>query len=181
VQYDAEFFVSLLARWLHILAAITAVGGTIFARYALLASLKELPDDERKALHERIRRRWSKAVMAAIGFLLLSGIYNFVIILQGPLADAEKFKPIYHALFGVKFLLALAVFFIASALVGRSAAFDGMRANARKWLTINVVLAVLIVCISGFLRLSRDQMKAESGQPSVVSQRGEWVRLEAEV
>lgn len=161
MQFEPEFFIGLVSRWLHVLAAIAAVGGTIFARFALLPSLQELPEAERKELHDRIRRRWSKVVMAAIGFLLLSGIYNFVMIARSPLLDDEKFKPIYHALFGVKFVLALAVFFIASALVGRSPAFAGLRANAKKWLSINLLLAVLIVCISGFMRLSRDAMLSQ--------------------
>jgi uncharacterized membrane protein len=157
------FVVALISRWAHILAAITAVGGTIFIRYALLPSLATLPDEQRRALQESLRARWSKAVMVAILFLLASGLYNFIIINRGLGAGNEAMlglKPMYHALFGVKFLLALGIFFIASALVGRSTAFEKVRANAKLWATVNIALAVALVCGSGFMRLSRDQAAA---------------------
>jgi uncharacterized membrane protein len=151
---DLDFVLSLLSRWLHILAAITAVGGTIFARLALLPALPSLPEGHRKTLHDAIRGRWSKAVMGAIAFLLMSGLYNFIRIAGRLPADL---KPLYHPLFGAKFVLALIIFFIASALVGKSTAFERFRANARFWLTLNLVLAVLLVCISGLMRMLRDR------------------------
>jgi hypothetical protein len=57
-------------------------------------------------------------------------------------------------LFGIKFLLALAIFFLASVLTGHSARTQKFRDNRRLWLTVNLVLAVLVVCISGILRKS---------------------------
>ena len=38
---------NLVSRWLHILAAITAVGGTIFARFVVVPSLEPLEPGER--------------------------------------------------------------------------------------------------------------------------------------
>jgi uncharacterized membrane protein len=58
-------WLAIVLRWMHILAAITAVGGTIFMRMALVPSVAILPDAERKALHEQVRSRWIKFVMAA--------------------------------------------------------------------------------------------------------------------
>ncbi len=160
MDFSLGFAVALISRWAHILAAITAVGGTIFIRYALLPTLATLPDEQRRALHEALRARWSKAVMVSILFLLASGLYNFIVINRSLGAGNEALqgiKPMYHALFGVKFLLGLGIFFIASALVGRSAAFEKVRANAKLWATVNIALAVVLVCLSGFMRLSRDQ------------------------
>jgi hypothetical protein len=54
---------------------------------------------------------------------------------------------------GVKILLALGVFFIAAALVGRSPALEPIRQNRAKWLRVLVALALIIVCISGFLKV----------------------------
>lgn len=139
-------WIAIVSRWAHILAAITAVGGTIFMRVALAPSVGVLPDDERKKLHEQVRSRWVKFVMAAILFLLASGLYNFV------QKNNQGLRPIYHMLFGVKFLLAFVIFFLASVLTGRSPAFAKMRANARTWLTLNMTLAIIVVCISGVLR-----------------------------
>jgi len=140
-------YLAILFRWLHMLAAITAVGGTIFMRLALLPAAALLPEAQRTALHQAVRRRWAGFVMASILFLLLSGFYNLIRKLQLP-----DVPPSYHMLFGIKFILAIVIFFVASALVGRAAAFARMRANAKLWLTVNMVLAVLVVCISGVLR-----------------------------
>lgn len=147
----------MLFRWMHILAAIVAVGGTIFIRLALLPAVAELPDDTRKALHERVRQRWSKVVMAAIGLLLVSGLYNIGVVAMGYDVPGH-----YMPLFAVKFLLAMAIFFIASGLVGRSPALEPIRRNARFWLTLNVVLAVVLVCISGVLRMTPRAEKASA-------------------
>lgn len=145
-------WIAIVSRWAHILAAITAVGGTIFMRMALLPSVGALPDDERKKLHEGVRSRWVKFVMAAILFLLVSGIYNIVMKeKQLKMADGGV-KSLYHMLFGIKFLLAFAIFFIASVITGRAPAFAKMRENARMWLTLNMILALVVVCISGVLR-----------------------------
>src|SRR5262245_25697921 len=168
MDFSLEVAIALVSRWAHILAAITAVGGTIFIRYALLPALAAFPDAERRALHESLRARWSKAVMVSIALLLASGLYNFIMINRSLGAGNEAMqgmKPMYHALFGVKFLLAVGIFFIASALVGRSAAFEKVRANARLWATVNVSLAVVLVCLSGFMRLSRDQAAAARPEP----------------
>lgn len=145
-------WIAIVSRWAHILAAITAVGGTIFMRMALVPSVGVLPDDERKRLHEQVRSRWVKAVMAAILFLLLSGTYNIVMKEKQLKTVEASVKSLYHMLFGIKFLLAFAIFFLASVLTGRSPAFANMRANARFWLSLNMTLAILVVCISGVLR-----------------------------
>jgi hypothetical protein len=49
-------------------------------------------------------------------------------------------------------ILALVIFFLASALTGRAAALARFRQNAKFWLSVNVTLAVIVVCISGVLR-----------------------------
>jgi uncharacterized membrane protein len=140
-------FLSVVLRWMHILAAITAVGGTIFSRVALLPAASSLPEDPRRTLLEAIRSRWSKYVAAAILLLLVSGLWNFM-----QMEKTYKLGAAYHALFGIKFLLAFAIFFLASALNGRSALAQKLRANARCWLSVNMTLAILVVCISGVLR-----------------------------
>ena len=57
-----------------------------------------------------------------------------------------------HALFGVKFLLAMAVFYFASGLVGRGQGTQWIRNDRAKWLTVTIGLAVAIVLLSGWMR-----------------------------
>src|SRR5437879_3101776 len=91
---------NLLFRWVHILAAITAVGGTIFARFVFLPSQNVLSPAEREALHAAMRARWSKIVAGSIALLLISGLYNIFVIESTTAAPVEYHW--YHPLFGVK-------------------------------------------------------------------------------
>ena len=120
---DAQFYIALVSRWLHILAAMTAVGGSIFARFVVFPALAPLPPDEQGALHAAMRSRWSKIVAAAIAFLLMSGLYNFMLTIT-----QYQVPRWYHMVFGIKFLLALAIFAIASLLVGRTPAAEALGA-----------------------------------------------------
>ena len=140
-------YLAVLFRWLHILPAIIAVGGTIFMRLAVVPAAEELPEAARSAFQEAVRSRWARWVHGAILFLLVSGLYNFF-----TLTAKYKLPPAYHMMFGVKFLLALAIFALASMLTGRTALAQRLRLNARTWLNLNIALAVLLVCISGLMR-----------------------------
>lgn len=152
-------WLGILFRWLHILAAITAVGGTIFMRMALVPSVAVLSPEQHTALHEQVRSRWIKFVMAAIAFLLVSGLYNFIVKVKSH-TIAPDYNGLYQMLFGVKFILALIIFFLASALTGRSPALAKIRQNAKLWLSVNMALAIIVVCISGVLRFIPTQLPA---------------------
>ena len=138
----------LALRWIHILAAITLMGGAIFQRFALMPAAAELDDAAHDRLKVAVRGHWSKLVMMSAGGLLLSGLVNIGILI----ASYTLAKP-YHMIFGVKFLLALVVLYIASLLAGRSAAAERARQNAKSLLTINLVLATIVVCLGGYLRM----------------------------
>ena len=139
---------AIVLRFLHIAPAVVAGGATIFARIALLPALAALPAAERASVKDAIDRRWRIVVMACVTLLLVSGIANFVIY-QAPV---HKGQPLYHALFGVKFLAAMIVFFLASALSGRSASLARIRAHSRIWVGVAATLVIAIVLISAVLR-----------------------------
>lgn len=145
---DADFVMTVVFRWLHILPAIVAVGAAIFMRFALLPACQSLGDEQRAALLEEVRARWARWVMLSILLLLVSGFYNFITINN----RYDVPKAAYHSMFLIKFLLALAIFYIASLLTGRSEAAQRFRRRALFWLNVNVALAVVLVCISGAMR-----------------------------
>ncbi len=131
------------------MAAVVAVGGVVFMRFVLMPAAHEALDQAQHAtLREKLIARWKIVVMACITLLLLSGMYNFV---TTGLEKAKEVGPLYHALFGIKVLAALGVFFLASVLTGRSPAFEAMRSNGKKWLAIAAGLGILVVLISGAL------------------------------
>lgn len=159
------FYVDLLMRWMHILSAIALMGGTIFMRFGLHPVLADLAADAQQTLKAGVRRHWAKWVMASSGFLILSGIVNIVRYTQDKVVDPMP----YHAIVTVKMLLALVIFFVASLLVGRSANAEKFRQKAVFWLNLNLVLAVIVVCMGGFLRtLHHPPKPAESLEKSVV-------------
>lgn len=137
---------------MHIASAIVALGGAAFTLFALMPAAKAtLTDEIHERLREALRTRWAKFVHLCIALLLITGSVNFAI-----LAIPPKIHPIpYHPIFGVKFLAALGVFFIASILVGRSPGFLSLRRQRAKWLTILLVLGAIIVFISGVLQQVR--------------------------
>jgi uncharacterized membrane protein len=137
-------------RWIHILSAIVALGGSIFIRFVLMPSAQQVLDDKNYAeLRTAITRRWMKFVHTCILLFLVSGFYNFILI-QAPL---HKGQSIYHMLFGIKFLLALVVFALGIALTSLKPWSEKIRANAKTWLGLLIALAVIVVGISGYMRM----------------------------
>jgi putative copper export protein len=140
--------VSILLRWLHIVPAVAGGGATVFAAIALVPTLGELPAAERSQIRDTVMRRWRPVFTACVALLLASGLLNFMLF-QAPV---HKGQPLYHGLFGLKFILAMAVFFLGSALTGRSATFQKLRDRTSYWTAVNALLIVTIVLISGVLR-----------------------------
>ena len=139
---------TLGVRWIHILSAITAVGGLFFLRFVLLPAARDTLDDETHAkLREAVMKRWKKVVMVVIGLLFLTGLYNLMVVGM----PKVKEHPSYPMIFGIKFLAALGVFFLASVLAGSAKVFDGLRARAPLWMSIAALLAVVVVVLSGVL------------------------------
>lgn len=139
--------VDIILRWLHVLPAMTMLGGAAFIRLAVFPTLGQCAEDVRSQIHAGLRARWAKVVMASIALLLLSGLAN-----TARVSSAYKLPAIYHAALGIKILLALAVFFISSRLVGKSESAERMRSQGTFWLDVNLAFAVLIVLIAGIMR-----------------------------
>ncbi len=148
---------ALILRWAHVLAAIVAVGGLFFARFGLLPALQTFDEATRNRIHDAIRSKWLPWVIGAISMLLVTGLLNFFLFnarvkLEGWNDGFWMKDTAYHALFGVKFLLAMAVFYFASALVGRGESTQWIRNNRAKWLSITLTMAVTAVLLSGWMR-----------------------------
>jgi len=144
-----QMWIDFISRWLHVTTAIALLGGAIFSRFVLIPAAAELPDAEHDKLRAGVLGRWKRFVHLGITLLLLTGFYNFVRAMPG-----HKGQPLYHSLIGTKILLAFAIFFIASAMVGRSSLAIAMRKNAARWTGIIVVLGLLIVAISSYAKVA---------------------------
>lgn len=141
--------IDVLSRWFHVGTAIVLLGGAFYMRFILLPVASQLPEEAHQKLRELTRNRWKRVVHIGILLLLLTGFYNYL-----NATPAAEFKGRYHMLMGIKILIALLVFFVASALVGRAAAFERMRQNSKRALGLIVLLGFIIVGISGYLRVA---------------------------
>ncbi len=145
---DIQFVIDAISRITHITTAIALAGGTAFVVFVLAPSAKSLLESEELKLRTSINQRWKRFVHVGILLFLVSGFYNYFRAMPSHNGDG-----LYHALIGTKILLALVLFFIASALVGRSKAFDFMRKRRIVWLRTIVLIAFAIVVISGVVRV----------------------------
>jgi uncharacterized membrane protein len=94
-----------LMRWVHISSAVTLIGGIFYARFIMLPAAAALSPDARATLDEHAATRFRPVMYAAMAGLLIAGTYR--------LLSSPGHSSLYHALFGVKILLALHVFAVA--------------------------------------------------------------------
>jgi uncharacterized membrane protein len=141
----------LILRWLHILSATLAVGVPIYFRLVVMPALAGLDEESRGRLSDALSKRWKMILHLVIVVFLATGLYNFLGVARWRSFDADA-KRLYHMLFGIKLLLALVIFTISSALVGRAAIFAGIRNKAALWWMILSLLGVAVVILSGVMR-----------------------------
>lgn len=152
-----ETLLILLARWLHILSAALAIGVPIYVRFVLMPAMSVLDEEPRSRLKEALARRWRIIVYVLITIFLATGFYNFL----GAHAHWREFpegselRRRYHMYFGIKLVVALVMFFLSSALAGRSVKLEFIRTNARMWLMVLVLLGLFMVVISGTMRFMK--------------------------
>lgn len=147
----AEQFFMLLARWLHILSAALALGVPIYVRFVLAPAMASLDEEPRSRLNEAIAKRWRIIVYVLIVIFLATGFYTFLGVRRWRDFPADlKFR--YHLYFGIKLVIALIMFFLSSALAGRSSALKFIRDKSGFWLTVLILLGLFIIVISGTMR-----------------------------
>lgn len=162
---DQLQLLDVLSRWIHVFLAIVLLGGSIFKRYVLIPAAKDLPAEEHDRLQERIAQKWRKLVGMSCGLLLFSGLYNYLVVA----IPQHKGDPLYSALVGTKILLAFAVFFLASALTGRAKKFEAIRRNSAKWMSVTILLGILIVAISGYVKIVCKPTSGDDATPAEVT------------
>jgi uncharacterized membrane protein len=140
----------LVMRWLHVIAAIVAVGGSTFLRLVLMpVAGKVLADEEHERLRQPLMRRWKIFVHTSIFLFLVSGFYNYLVVTL----PEHSGQPLYHMGMGIKILLAVVVIVLAIGLTSRFGWSAALRAKPARWLGVLLLCAYLIVLIAGALRM----------------------------
>lgn len=161
---DAMFWLLLASRVLHILGAIVLVGGVFYLR--MIVSRRLRASDSNAGADPWFggrRSAWAMWVGIATLVLIVTGLVNFIHIVR----THQSLGGLYHALFGVKILLALVVFLLAAMLAGKSPAGERFRQNMRFWLGVCLVLGVLVVTLGSTLRSIPHVSKV--GEPDLIA------------
>lgn len=143
--------VNILFRWLHVTAAVAGIGGTLLMRFVILPVLAQLPNGGE--VLDKIRAPFKTLIHSALGTLILTGLYNYVVV---AIPNVRRLKEAgveqmarYHMVMGTKILLALGLFVIAILLLKPVPSFHE---NRKTWLSVNVVLGLVILLLSAYLR-----------------------------
>lgn len=143
-------FLTVISRIVHVATAIVLVGGSVFTLLVLIPAAKMIPAETEQTLRKAVTSRWKRFVHLGVLLFLISGFYNYYLAFERHDGDGT-----YHMLMGIKMLLAFGVFFLASALVGRSSALEPIRQNRGRWLTVIVAASLVIVTIAGYLKVMK--------------------------
>ena len=126
---------AIILRWLHIASMATLLGGIIFWRLVLAPAGLE---KERGALVEAFAARFRPLVFLSIAGLVFSGAINY--------ATTPGHSKLYHAIFGVKLLLALHVFAVSFLIVQPN------HPRRTRLATGTMISGLIILFISAWLR-----------------------------
>ena len=127
-------------RWVHILSAMTLLGGFIYARFVVAPALASYPVGEASMLSNRTVNQFRPILYTAIVAILISGLYNYL--------TKPSYPPHYHMLIGIKFLFVLHIF-ATSVLYTIPNANEG---NRLRRLTGLVISGAIVLLISADLR-----------------------------
>jgi uncharacterized membrane protein len=139
---------TLVFRWAHILAAVTAAGGIIFWRFVLLPATSKMSDEDRQNVIDATRAPWARLVMIATFALLVTGLYNAVTNIK---AYDYPGQP-YHVLVMVKLVLAMVFFYLAARMSGRSEAAGRFRERLPFWLNVLLAVVLGLVLTGGYMK-----------------------------
>jgi hypothetical protein len=92
-------------------------------------------------------KKWKLLLHPPIILFLVSGMYNYLVVTRFLHED----QALYHALFGVKFLLALVVFALYIVLTSTMKWSEGLREKNILWVLL-VLLVTAIVAIAGTMK-----------------------------
>ena len=141
---------SVLIQWLHVAAAVLAVGGVACMRFVVIPAAEEMEASARSTFMESVHSRFRHIVGISLGLLLITGLYNVgIVAAAGQLTTPTYLYPII-----VKIVLALAVFKIAFMLMIPGPLFSGVKAKRKGWLMVNFVLGMIVILIAAYLRRS---------------------------
>lgn len=132
---------SVLMRGLHIISAVTLLGGAIYARYVMAPAAAALPEAERQKFAATVQLKMRPLVLVPVFTIVISGLYNLV--------GKSNIPPNYFLWFGLKMLLVLHVIAVSFLLVRASLTQE----RSNRLMTGVIYSSMAVVLLSAYLRL----------------------------
>lgn len=143
-----DLFLPLAMRWVHILCAIVVVGSILTYRLVVLPAAKDTFDGEMPdAFRYALMKKWKLLLHPPIILFLISGFYHYLAVSRHLHDD----QPLYHMMFGIKFLLALVVFALFIVLTSTMKWSEKIRTKESLWALL-VILVLAVVGVAGVMR-----------------------------
>ncbi|MFQ6011075.1 MAG: CopD family protein [Nitrososphaerales archaeon] len=152
----------LVILWIHLLATIFLVGGSLFFWSVVMPIFTKGNEDEarRTILVGRLARRYGRLINWTLVVLILTGLYN----LPGYLGSASIFDPSSRILLMKMVLVLVLIFFIyynniiygkrivKSAREEKTSELRTLRKKSRVFSMLNLSLMLIITLLAIFLR-----------------------------
>jgi uncharacterized membrane protein len=138
----------VLSRWLHVVAAVLAIGGLFFMRVILPLGLAQADAASRDAVFLRCRRAYKMTVHPCILILLLTGTFNTI----RAWPDYALNKKLMHAFWGPHVILGLVAIVLSLVLLAPKQPPRWHKKGA----AINLGLLLLVVALASTVKYVRD-------------------------
>src|SRR4051812_829452 len=126
-------------RWMHIVSMAILVGGLLYGRFVIVPAAAVLAPDACESLGSAAATKFRPFVFAAIGGLIVSGLFN--------LLSTPGHRPVYQMLFGLKMLLSLHVFAVGLLIT------QPKNPRRTRMMTGTVISGLLVVVLAECMRL----------------------------
>ncbi len=135
----------IFMRYLHIVSAVSIVGGLICVIVCLRPALAPLEEAVRKATLDAALRRFERIVHLGVLGLLVSGTFNWIMLAK----TYSAMGPVGNALIGTKTLLAVIIFVVVFARA------SNLLKPGRFWQMFNLHLAAIVILLGSILYILR--------------------------
>ena len=142
-------------QWIHVGSVVLMIGGFFFLRVVFLPIANRHADSE--SLISSALRRFGGIVWTALLTVLISGLYNFITFFRAArsVIAAGMFVAdysLYILVLGVKLFIVFLIFTLAIVLTFPYPVFDVFQKKPAPWLNLTVVLGLIVIFLSAFLR-----------------------------
>ena len=149
-------YLPTLMQWIHVASVVLLIGGFFFLRVILHPAARVLSDANRSQLTESVLRRFRVVIWTTLITILVSGIYNFITFLRAARVQSAIEPSLDYSLhilvLAIKFSIVFLIFTFCVVLTFPYPVFAPIQKRPLPWLNITLILGLIVIFLSTFLR-----------------------------